>query len=63
MMPQPVSGMEISEFWRWLANSASAISLYFISQIVMRLNVHGKRLSNHSQRLSQLDNQIDPHGE
>lgn len=54
---------EVQEFWRWMANTASAVSLYFIAQIVLRLNLHGKRLSNHSQRLSQLDAQIDPHGE
>ena len=63
MMMQPVTSIEVSEFWRWAANSASAVSLYFITQIVVRLNLHGKRLSNHSQRLSQLDSQIDPHGE
>lgn len=54
---------EMLEFWRWIANSAIAVSLYFILQIVKIQRIHGARLNNHSQRLAILDNETENTGD
>lgn len=60
MMMQPIAPAEMTEFWRWLANGSLAVTVFFLLQLVKVQRSHGVRLNNHAQRLSKLDNDVEP---
>jgi hypothetical protein len=61
-LPGAIGTREIAEFWYWLGNASSAVSVYFLLQVVRIQAVHGKRLNNHSQRLAKIDNETEDTG-